>query len=61
MAALGDYYVNDAFFVSLAPMAALPKGSPTFCTVLRRAMEAEVTALEESARRPGRRVAACRR
>ena len=58
MAALGDYYVNDAFSVSHRAHASTEGVAHLLPSFAGRAMEAELTALEQALGNPERPVAA---
>ncbi|HEU4958511.1 MAG TPA: phosphoglycerate kinase, partial [Sphingomicrobium sp.] len=58
MAALGDYYVNDAFSVSHRAHASTEGVAHLLPSFAGRAMEAELTALEQALGNPQRPVAA---
>jgi len=58
MAALGDYYVNDAFSVSHRAHASTEGIAHLLPSYAGRAMEAELTALEKALGKPERPVAA---
>jgi len=58
MAALGDFYVNDAFSVSHRAHASTEGVAHLLPSFAGRGMEAELTALEQALGNPGRPVAA---